>query len=109
MSGKQTNTYLIIFNSLGFIKSGRYWSVSESSVSIKCQSGSKSCVNVAGNPLVMKWAGAPINLGYKCTKPSAAPVILPPDSGNSVSLQFASIQVSNIFVVFLHNDILIKI
>ncbi|CAH8562000.1 unnamed protein product [Schistosoma mattheei] len=79
--------------SLGFIKSGRYWSVSESSVSIKCQSGSKSCVNVAGNPLVMKWAGAPINLGYKCTKPSAAPVILPSDSGNSVSLQFASIQV----------------
>ncbi|CAH8582735.1 unnamed protein product [Schistosoma guineensis] len=79
--------------SLGFIKSGRYWSVSESSVSIKCQPGSKSCVNVAGNPLVMKWAGAPINLGYKCTKPSAAPVILPSDSGNSVSLQFASIQV----------------
>ncbi|CAH8604066.1 unnamed protein product [Schistosoma haematobium] len=79
--------------SLGFIKSGRYWSMSQSSVSIKCQSGSKSCVNVAGNPLVMKWAGAPINLGYKCTKPSAAPVILPSDSGNSVSLQFASIQV----------------
>lgn len=109
MSGKQTNTYLIIFNSLGFIKSGRYWSVSESSVSIKCQSGSKSCVTVAGSSLVMKWAGAPINLGYKCTKPSAAPVILPSDSGNSVSLQFASIQVSCIFVVFLHNDILIKI
>ncbi|XP_018646426.1 hypothetical protein Smp_171300 [Schistosoma mansoni] len=70
--------------SLTFSKSGRYWSVSESSVSIKCQSGSKSCVNVPGNPLAIKWAEAPVSLGYKCTKPSVAPVIFPSGSGYSV-------------------------
>uniref|UniRef100_A0A5K4F373 Ac45-VOA1_TM domain-containing protein n=1 Tax=Schistosoma mansoni TaxID=6183 RepID=A0A5K4F373_SCHMA len=79
--------------SLTFSKSGRYWSVSESSVSIKCQSGSKSCVNVPGNPLAIKWAEAPVSLGYKCTKPSVAPVIFPSGSGYSVSIQFTSIQV----------------
>ncbi|CAH8525465.1 unnamed protein product [Schistosoma turkestanicum] len=80
-------------SNLNVRKSGRYWSVSESSIDIKCQPNSKSCINVPGYPLVIKWAEAPISLGYKCTKPPVAPVIMPSGSGSSVSILFSSIQV----------------
>ncbi|CAH8580836.1 unnamed protein product [Heterobilharzia americana] len=79
--------------SLRFTKSGRYWSVSESSVNITCQSESDSCVNVTGYPLNIRWAEAPIGLGYKCTKPPVAPVLLPAGSDRSVSVQFYSVQI----------------
>ncbi|KAH8872673.1 ATPase [Schistosoma japonicum] len=79
--------------SMGFSQSGRYWSLSDSSLSIVCQGDSKYCINVPGNPLSMKWAEAPLSLGYKCTKPPVASAILPAGSGNSVSIQFSSLQV----------------
>ncbi|VDQ10306.1 unnamed protein product [Trichobilharzia regenti] len=84
---------------LQFTKSGRYWGVSGSSANITCKAESDSCFNLPDSPVAMGWAEAPLGLGYKCTKPPVASIMAKLNSGKSVSIQFSSVQVSNVRMI----------
>lgn len=80
-----------------FTERGGFWSLKESYITISCGDLISGCVDVQNSTLNMHWASAPLEFGYKCTRPPYATVVSPEKSDYHIFVLFKSLQVSNFY------------